>query len=246
MVVSLLQMHSMELISLKDVSKVYEADGEPLRAIDGIDLSISDGEFVAILGPSGSGKSTLLQILGLLDPLTSGTYQFCGEDTRGMSDDQLALLRNSRMGFVFQSFHLLARTTVLENVMLPFAYAQVPKKEWEPRARAMIERVGLSHRLTHEPSKLSGGERQRVAIARALVLEPQVIFADEPTGNLDTKSGQSVMDVISSLHREGRTIVLITHDRTLAKHANRAVLIQDGKKQWDGPALQIPDVHISV
>ncbi len=230
----------MALIALNNISKVYDTVGDGLRALDGVTLSIDAGEFVSILGPSGSGKSTLLQILGLLDPQSSGTYLFRGEDTCHLTDDALAQLRNTSMGFVFQSFHLLARTTVLENVMLPFAYAQIPKREWEPRARAMLDRVGMSHRLTHEPSKLSGGERQRVAIARALVLEPDVIFADEPTGNLDSKSGESIMALLTSLHHDGKTVILITHDRALGLRANRAILIQDGRAIWDGPTSMMP------
>ncbi len=235
----------MALIALNDISKVYDTVGDGLRALDGVTLSIDAGEFVSILGPSGSGKSTLLQILGLLDPQSSGTYLFRGEDTCHLTDDALAQLRNTSMGFVFQSFHLLARTTVLENVMLPFAYAQIPKREWEPRARAMLDRVGMSHRLTHEPSKLSGGERQRVAIARALVLEPDVIFADEPTGNLDSKSGESIMALLTSLHHDGKTVILITHDRALGLRANRAILIQDGRAIWDGPTSMMPITPLS-
>ncbi len=235
----------MALIALNDISKVYDTVGDGLRALDGVTLSIDAGEFVSILGPSGSGKSTLLQILGLLDPQSSGTYLFRGEDTCHLTDDALAQLRNTSMGFVVQSFHLLARTTVLENVMLPFAYAQIPKREWEPRARAMLDRVGMSHRLTHEPSKLSGGERQRVAIARALVLEPDVIFADEPTGNLDSKSGESIMALLTSLHHDGKTVILITHDRALGLRANRAILIQDGRAIWDGPTSMMPITPLS-
>ncbi len=235
----------MALIALNNISKVYDTVGDGLRALDGVTLSIDAGEFVSILGPSGSGKSTLLQILGLLDPQSSGTYLFRGEDTCHLTDDALAQLRNTSMGFVFQSFHLLARTTVLENVMLPFAYAQIPKREWEPRARAMLDRVGMSHRLTHEPSKLSGGERQRVAIARALVLEPDVIFADEPTGNLDSKSGESIMALLTSLHHDGKTVILITHDRALGLRANRAILIQDGRAIWDGPTSMMPITPLS-
>ncbi len=235
----------MALIALNNISKVYDTVGDGLRALDGVTLSIDAGEFVSILGPSGSGKSTLLQILGLLDPQSSGTYLFRGEDTCHLTADALAQLRNTSMGFVFQSFHLLARTTVLENVMLPFAYAQIPKREWEPRARAMLDRVGMSHRLTHEPSKLSGGERQRVAIARALVLEPDVIFADEPTGNLDSKSGESIMALLTSLHHDGKTVILITHDRALGLRANRAILIQDGRAIWDGPTSMMPITPLS-
>jgi putative ABC transport system ATP-binding protein len=221
----------MALIRLRDISKIYQ-DGT--RALQGVSFDIEEGEFIAIMGPSGSGKSTLLHIVGLLDRPTEGTYEFEGKDVSFFTDEQLARIRNERIGFVFQSFNLLARTSVLENVKLPLAYSTVPQKEWDERARGAIEAVGLTDRAGHEPAMLSGGERQRVAIARALVMNPAIIFADEPTGNLDSKSGQRVMEIIQDLHeRQGRTVVLITHETATAQHAQRILYVRDGKLERD-------------
>ena len=233
----------MPLIELHNLRKVYQADERetPTIALDGVDLSIEKGEFVAIVGPSGSGKSTLLQILGLLDGATSGEYRFNGKLVDEFSDEALAALRNESLGFIFQSFNLLARTSVLENVKLPLAYSSMREREWDAHAKRQIESVGLTHRTEYEPAQLSGGERQRVAIARALVNDPEVIFADEPTGNLDSKSGKAVIEILEKLHEDGRTIVLITHDKALAKHADRIIHIQDGKKVWDGPSVEFND-----
>ena len=228
----------MPLIELTHLKKVYQTDENeaPTVALREIDCMIEKGEFVAIIGPSGSGKSTLLQILGLLDQASSGTYRFLGRSVDEYDDDKQAHIRNASMGFVFQSFNLLARTSVLDNVKLPLAYSLAPSKEWDARAIKKIEAVGLLHRLHHEPAQLSGGERQRVAIARALVNDPEIIFADEPTGNLDSKSGAAIFEILERLHDEGHTVVLITHDRTLAKRANRIIYIKDGTIEWDGPS----------
>ena len=232
----------MPLIETKHLEKTFESDAASTRALRGVNLTVNSGEFMAVVGPSGSGKSTLLQILGLLDPLSSGVYLLNGKDTQTFSGKELAKLRNKTMGFIFQSFNLLPRTSVLENVKLPLAYSHVPGKEWDRRATEKIEAVGLLHRLHHEPSQLSGGERQRVAVARALVNEPEIIFADEPTGNLDSISGRAVMDLLEHLHHSGKTIILITHDRSLAKRAHRAILMKDGAIVWDGDAAHIPEL----
>ncbi len=227
------------IIEVDGLEKVYSNEGVETRALDGVSFSIKKGEFVAVMGPSGSGKSTLLQILGLLDSSTKGSYKLSGKNISHLSSDEQAKIRNKTMGFIFQSFNLLARTTVLENTMLPLAYSDIPEGEWESRARGALESVGLSHRLMHEPSQLSGGEKQRAAIARALVTSPEVIFADEPTGNLDSKSGAMVMDTIQSLNQEmGHTIILITHETYTAEHAERIIRIRDGKIESDEKVKQ--------
>jgi len=218
----------MALIQLENITKEYTSEETATSVLHGISFSIEEGEFVSIMGPSGSGKSTLLHILGLLDRQTTGSYLFAGQDTLILSDLERARIRNASIGFVFQAFHLLKRTTVLENVMLPLYYSQVPKKEYEQKAKIALEHVGLMHRLSHMPSQLSGGERQRVAIARALVNDPKIIFADEPTGNLDSKTGRSVMRTIEKLHQQGKTIIVITHETTAAEYANRIITIADG------------------
>lgn len=220
----------MPLIDAKQLKMIYASDGAPTIALDGVDCAIEKGEFVAVVGPSGSGKSTLLQILGLLDRPTTGEYRFNGKPVEGYSDDEQAELRNRSIGFIFQQFNLLARTSVLENVKLPLAYSSVPEREWDARAKKIIEAVGLSHRMHHEPSQLSGGEKQRVAIARALVTDPEIIFADEPTGNLDSASGANVLEILRTLHDdEGHTVVLITHDPRIASAAKRVITLEDGK-----------------
>lgn len=218
----------MVLIEARNLRKVYASEGIETVALHNATLTINAGEFVAITGPSGSGKSTLLHILGFLDKQTSGEYRFKGESFSAYSEDELAHIRNKEMGFVFQSFNLLGRTSVLENVMLPLQYSSIPEQQWEERAREVIEAVGLMHRLHHTPAKLSGGERQRVAIARALVMNPSVIFADEPTGNLDTVSGESIIRIFQKLHKEGSTIVLVTHEQFIASQAERIIEIRDG------------------
>ncbi len=234
----------MPLIEVKNLSKIFQSEKSeaPTIALQGINLSIERGEFVSIVGPSGSGKSTLLQILGLLDRPTSGQYRFDGKLVDEYGDDEQAALRNASLGFIFQSFNLLARTSVLENVKLPLAYSTtVAPALWDARARERIEAVGLSSRMFHEPSQLSGGERQRVAIARALVNEPQIIFADEPTGNLDTKAGKNVIEILQGLHAAGHTVILITHDKDIAKTAERIVALRDGEIVWDGKAKDFKD-----
>lgn len=219
----------MSLFQLNNLTKVYRNEEVETQALRGVSFSIEKGEFVSIMGPSGSGKSTLLQIMGFLDDPTDGEYLFNGISWRTYSRDDLAHVRNKNMGFVFQSFNLLARTDVLHNVMLPLWYSDVPASQWRSKAEKAIESVDLSHRLHHVPSQLSGGEKQRCAIARALVLDPDVIFADEPTGNLDSKNGERVMEILTDLHeKQGHTVIVITHETDTAKHAQRIITIKDG------------------
>jgi len=220
----------MAIIEAKDLEKTYYNDSVATPVLRDVSFTINEGEFVAIMGPSGSGKSTLLHILGFLDRHTAGEYRFDGKTIDDYSKEEIAHVRNKKMGFVFQAFNLLARTTVLENVKLPLLYSGVKKSLRDELALKAIESVGLSHRVHHESSQLSGGEKQRVAIARALVNEPNVIFADEPTGNLDSKSGQMIMEFIQKLNEEeGHTIILITHETYTAEHAQRIIHILDGK-----------------
>ncbi len=223
----------MVLIEARNLVKIYKDDVET-TALGGVDLSIEEGEFVAIMGQSGSGKSTLLHILGFLDRHTKGEYFFNKKTIDDYSSAELAHIRNKEMGFVFQAFNLLARSTVIENVKLPLLYSDIPEKKWDELSKAAVAAVGLSHRQDHEASKLSGGEKQRVAIARALINNPKVIFADEPTGNLDSKSGQQVMEIFEKLHDEmGHTVVLITHETYTAEHAERIIQMLDGKIEMD-------------
>ena len=226
----------MALLETRDVEKTYP-DGT--KALRGVSFTIEPGEFVAIMGPSGSGKSTLLHILGFLDRHTKGEYRFEGKTIDAYSEDEIARVRNEKMGFVFQAFNLLARATVLENITLPLLYSRVKGSERETRAREAIEAVGLSHRISHVSSQLSGGEKQRVAIARALVNRPSVIFADEPTGNLDSKSGQGILGIIQELNDRGHTILLITHETYTAQAAKRIIRMLDGKVESD-TAVQEP------
>ncbi len=222
------------IIEVKNLKKAYHDGVTETVALSGVTFNVRKGEFVAIMGPSGSGKSTLLHLLGLLDTPTSGHYSFNGKQVTSYSGDELAQIRNKEIGFVFQSFNLLARTTVLENVKLPLVYSDVPEHEWDERATKAIEDVGLGHRIGHHQAELSGGERQRVAIARALVTNPEVIFADEPTGNLDSKSGKIVMSIIQKLNeKEGKTIVLITHETSTAEHSERIIRLKDGELESD-------------
>lgn len=217
------------MIRISGLTKVYGSGDAAVHALRGVDLEIPEGDFVAIMGPSGSGKSTFLSILGCLERPTSGEYYLDGRDVNSLEDDELADLRNKKLGFVFQSFNLLPRHNVLRNVEMPLIYAGVPRDERRKRAQALLEQVGLGHRLTHKPSELSGGEQQRVAIARALANNPLVIFADEPTGNLDTKSSLEIMEIFQQMHRTGRTIVMVTHEPDIAAYARRVVHFRDGK-----------------
>ena len=216
------------LLQATKLRRVYGSDGTETVALAEATLQINRGEFVSIMGASGSGKSTLLHVLGLLDRPTSGTYTFAGQDTSGLTDIERAHIRNQKIGFVFQSFHLLARTTVLENVTLPLQYSTVPASQHASLAQTALEQVGLSHRLDHTPSQLSGGERQRVAIARALINKPDLVMADEPTGNLDSKTGTQIMELIDQLHAQGHTIILVTHETPVANYARRIIRMRDG------------------
>jgi putative ABC transport system ATP-binding protein len=217
------------LVRLKDVKKTYLMGKVPVNALRGLDLEINDGEMVAIMGPSGSGKTTLLNVIGLLDSPSTGSYKLVGDEVAKLPDRKRSQLRNKRFGFVFQVYNLLPRLTAAENVMIPLIYGGVPRRERRPRAEAALEAVGLKDRMRHRPSELSGGEQQRVAIARALVNEPSVILADEPTGNLDSKSGAAIMDLIQQLHRQRKvTVLLVTHDPNVATRAERTVQLRDG------------------
>jgi putative ABC transport system ATP-binding protein len=218
------------VITIRDVTKVYQMGTQEVHALRGVSLDVERGEALAIMGPSGSGKSTLMNILGCLDQPTAGDYLLDGEDVSRMSDDELADVRNRRVGFVFQSFNLLARTTAWENVQLPLIYAGTTPRERKARAQEVLEAVGLGERLDHMPNELSGGQQQRVAIARALVNRPSIILADEPTGNLDSTSGAEVMQILQRLHREeGITIILVTHDPRLTDYAERVLHLFDGQ-----------------
>ncbi len=224
------------LIDVRHLNKIYDNDGVITQVLFDITLKIASGEFVSIMGPSGSGKSTLMHILGLLDRPTSGEYFFNGHNTNELSDNQLANLRNQNIGFVFQAFNLLPRTTVLDNVKLPLLYSR-DKRKMDERAREVLENIGLGHRLYYLSNQISGGEKQRVAIARALVNNPQVIFADEPTGNLDSRSGIQVMQILQALNDKGTTIILVTHETFTAEHAQRIVKIYDGRLVSDEPVV---------
>ena len=219
----------MALIELREVTKRYRVGEQEIRALDGIDLTIEQGEYAAIIGPSGSGKSTLMHLLGCLDTPTTGKVVIDGVDVSGATDGRLAEMRNEKIGFVFQSFNLLGRFNVLENVELPMIYSGVSKKERRDRAIAAVDRVGLMDRAKNTPLQLSGGQMQRVAIARALVNDPKIVFADEPTGNLDSTTGASILQLFRELSEQGRTIVLVTHDSEIADNAPRRIEIRDGK-----------------
>jgi putative ABC transport system ATP-binding protein len=224
----------MNVIEVKKIGKVYDNDGVKTDALRDTSFDIRKGEFVAIMGPSGSGKSTLLQILGLLDNYTSGSYIFDNKNIKDYNPQEIANIRNEKMGFVFQSFNLLPNASVLDNVKLPLLYSEVPEREWDSRAREAVISVGLEHRMDQEAKLLSGGEKQRVAIARALVNKPEVIFADEPTGNLDSKSGEIVIEIIQKLNKEfGHTIILITHETYTAEYAERIIRLHDGEIESD-------------
>src|SRR3989339_1626168 len=221
------------LLSLRGITKTYVNGDVETPVLFGVHLDVMAGEFVSLMGPSGSGKSTLMHIMSLLDRPDSGTYLFAGTETGTLSNEGRAKLRLDKIGFVFQAFHLLPRLTVLENVTLPLLYANETAKRRVERARAVLEEVGLTDRANFRPTQLSGGQKQRVAIARALVNEPEVIFADEPTGNLDSKSSQQVLEILKDLNREGHTIILITHDKDIAEHARRIIGIKDGRIESD-------------
>ena len=216
------------IINVKNIKKAYTVGTQEVHALRGIDLSVEKGEFMAIMGPSGSGKTTLMNIIGCLDTPSSGTYELNGTSVSSLEDDELANIRNKEIGFVFQSFNLLAKNSTLDNVMLPLKYAGFNKNEAILKAKEVIERVGLIDRLDHTPAELSGGQQQRVAIARALVNNPSIIFADEPTGNLDSKTGDEVMGLFKELNSNGQTIILITHEDSIAQQSNRVITIMDG------------------
>ena len=216
------------IIKTENLTKDYETGTQVVRALKGINLSVEKGEFLSIMGPSGSGKTTLMNIIGCLDSPTDGSYYLNNKQVSKLDDDELAQIRNEEIGFVFQSFHLLARNTAFENVMLPLKYAGVNKEEATKRSNDVLDLVGLSSRSKHTPAELSGGQQQRVAIARALVNKPSILFADEPTGNLDSKTGQDVMKIFKDLNENGQTIILITHEDSVAKQSNRIITIMDG------------------
>jgi len=221
------------LISTQNLEKKYQVGSETVVALKGINLSVKKGEFLSIMGPSGSGKTTLMNIIGCLDSPSSGSYMLNNKTVSDLSDDELAKIRNSEIGFVFQSFHLLARNTALDNVMLPLKYAGKQKAEAITLAKDVLGQVGLSDRYSHSPSELSGGQQQRVAIARALVNKPSILFADEPTGNLDSKTGSEIMKLFKKLNEEGQTIILITHEDEIAKKSKRVITIMDGLIESD-------------
>ncbi len=221
------------VIHIQGVTKEYKMGDEIVRALRGVDLSIHRNEYVAIMGPSGSGKSTMMNLLGCLDTPTSGKYEFNGKDVATMEDDELAEIRNKEIGFVFQTFNLLPRSTALQNVELPLVYAGLPSEERRAKALAALQSVGLGDRVHHKPNELSGGQRQRVAIARALVNNPSIILADEPTGNLDTKTSVEIMNIFETLYEQGNTIIVVTHEEDIARHARRIVRLRDGLIESD-------------
>jgi putative ABC transport system ATP-binding protein len=238
------------LIRLRNITKVYQMGDMEVRALDGVDLDIGRGEYVAIMGPSGSGKSTMMNVIGCLDTPTSGTYELNGKLASGMTDDELAQIRNEEIGFVFQTFNLLARTTALQNVELPLIYAGLTPADRHKKAQEALENVGLGSRSDHMPNQLSGGQRQRVAIARALVNDPSILLADEPTGALDTKTSVEIMDLFEQLFQRGNTIILVTHEEDIARHAHRIVKLRDGKIIHDEPNTPISSqehlAHLSL
>ncbi|MCW3123476.1 MAG: transporter ATP-binding protein [Flavipsychrobacter sp.] len=232
-----------EVIRLNDIRKSYYLGRQELPVLKGINLLIAENEYVALMGPSGSGKSTLMNILGCLDSPTGGAYILNGKNVSNMVDDQLADVRNVEIGFVFQQFNLLPRLTAWENVALPLIYAGVNKKDREERARIMLQKVGLSDRAHHKPNELSGGQSQRVAIARALINNPSLLLADEPTGNLDTKTSIEIMELFGAIHEQGNTVVLVTHEEDIAKYTQRIIRIRDGVMESDSPPDQKPLAH---
>lgn len=216
------------MVILDDIKKSYILPGRVVEVLKGITIEIKEGEFLSIMGPSGSGKSTLLNLIGCLDRPTSGKYFLDGIDTNTLSDNELAEIRNKKIGFIFQNFNLIPRLSAIKNVVLPLLYSGIPSEERNKRALELLQKVGLSHRANHLPSELSGGEQQRVSIARALINNPSLILADEPTGNLDSKTGQEIMDIFKSIHKEGATIIMVTHEKSISEYAERIITIKDG------------------
>lgn len=222
-----------EIIRIENLTRWYRIGDETVKALNGVNLSINKNEYVALMGPSGSGKSTIMNIIGCLDTPTSGSYYLNGPDVAKLSDNQLAEIRNKEIGFVFQTFNLLPRYTALDNVALPLVYAGMPKEKRNARAKDVLQQVGLGDRMTHKPNELSGGQRQRVAVARALVNKPSIILADEPTGNLDTKTSYEIMALFQDIHDAGNTIIVVTHEEDIARHAHRIVRMRDGVVESD-------------
>src|SRR5215471_5635526 len=223
------------LIDIRDITKVYQMGDQQVHALSGVTVGVDRGEYVAIMGPSGSGKSTLMNLIGCLDTPTSGSYVLNGREVAKMTDDELAAIRNQEIGFVFQTFNLLPRTTALQQVELPLVYSGLSRKDRRERALKALEAVGLTERMSHQPSELSGGQRQRVAVARALINNPSILLADEPTGNLDSQTGAEIMSLFDQLNQRGNTIVLVTHEEDIAAHARRIVRLKDGKITDDAP-----------
>jgi putative ABC transport system ATP-binding protein len=223
------QTHPEQLIVMNELTRVYDLGPQKIYALNGVNLTIEQGEYVAIMGPSGSGKSTLMNIIGCLDTPSSGSYLLDGVPVETLNDDELAAIRNRKIGFVFQTFNLLARTTALQNVELPLVYAKIPRAERRRQAEEALTAVGLGDRMSHQPNELSGGQRQRVAIARALVNKPSLLLADEPTGNLDSKTGREILDLFHELHARGNSIIMVTHEDDVAREAKRIIHIRDGK-----------------
>ncbi|WDF54081.1 ABC transporter ATP-binding protein [Mucilaginibacter sp. KACC 22063] len=234
------------LITINDIGRKYVIGAETIHALKSVSLTINKGEFVALMGPSGSGKSTLMNILGCLDTPTKGQYVLNGIDVSHMTDNELAEVRNKEIGFVFQTFNLLPRNTALDNVALPLVYSGVSKQDREDRAKNALKNVGLGHRMDHKPNELSGGQRQRVAVARALINDPSIILADEPTGNLDTKTSVEIMGLLEDIHAKGNTIILVTHEEDIALHAHRIVRMRDGLIENDYVNTNISRVDRSV
>ncbi|TVQ48373.1 MAG: ABC transporter ATP-binding protein [Saprospirales bacterium] len=235
-----------EIIRTKDLWKIYQMGKLKVNALSGIDLVIKQNEYVALMGPSGSGKSTLMNVLGCLDTPTSGSYVLNDYDVSTMSDSELAEIRNKQIGFVFQTFNLLPRLTALDNVALPLVYGGVSRSKRIERAEAVLEQVGLTDRMDHKPNELSGGQRQRVAIARALVCNPSIILADEPTGNLDTKTSIEIMEIFEKVHNDGNTIILVTHEPDISEHAHRIIRLRDGSIEIDEKNNEIKRLLIQV
>jgi putative ABC transport system ATP-binding protein len=227
-------------VEIQNISKVYTMGSVEVKALTDVTFDVDKNEYVAIMGPSGSGKSTMMNLLGCLDTPTGGSYRLDGEDVSSLNEDELAEIRNRKIGFVFQTFNLIARSDVFHNVELPLIYSGISKGKRRKLADEAIERVGLTDRVRHKPTELSGGQRQRVAIARALVNRPSMILADEPTGNLDSTTGQEIMAIFDELHRAGNTILLVTHEEEMARHARRIIRLRDGRIESDRPALVVP------